>query len=140
MNLAITLSRAQDGIGELALGGERRAVLPAVLQAARCGRRVVMPNGNGAEAALLANADVRVAGSPLEVCVWLDGRTELPHAHADAAAHADTHEPPDLADVRGQSHARRALEIAAAGAHNLPTVGLNKAKASHYIVQLARAA
>ena len=134
MNLAITLSRAQDGIGELALGGERRAVLPAVLQAARCGRRVVMPNGNGAEAALLANADVRVAGSPLEVCVWLDGRTELPHAHAD------THEPPDLADVRGQSHARRALEIAAAGAHNLPTVGLNKAKASHYIVQLARAA
>jgi len=121
-------TRALDGhefIGELALGGELRAVhgvLPAVLQATRRGRRVVVPHGNGAEAALVADADVRVAGSLLEVCAYLDGRIELAPARADDAP-ATPAEPPDLADVRGQPHARRALEIAAAGAHNLLMVG-----------------
>ena len=116
----------REFIGELALGGGLRAVhgvLPAVLQAARSGRCVVVPNGNGAEAALAADADVRVAGSLLEVCAWLDGRIELARARVDVAAQASAPEPPDLADVRGQPHARRALEIAAAGAHNLLMVG-----------------
>jgi magnesium chelatase family protein len=111
-------------IGELALSGELRAVhgvLPAVLHAARAGRRVVVPRGNGAEAALVRDADVRVADSLLDVCAHVAGRCELSRAlpSADAeAAHV-----PDLADVRGQPHARRALEIAAAGAHHLLLVG-----------------
>ncbi len=122
-------TRALEGhefIGELALGGELRAVcgvLPAVLQATRRGRRVIVPHGNGAEAALVADADVRVAGSLLDVCAYLDGRIELAPACADGAAGTPAGEPPDLADVRGQPHARRALEIAAAGAHNLLMVG-----------------
>ena len=113
-------------IGELALSGELRAVhgvLPAVLHAARAGRRVIVPSGNGAEAALAAGADVRIADSLLAVCAHLAGRIELPRALPTApTTHATTHAP-DLVDVRGQQHARRALEIAAAGAHNLLMVG-----------------
>ncbi|HET7924560.1 MAG TPA: YifB family Mg chelatase-like AAA ATPase [Rhodanobacteraceae bacterium] len=112
-------------IGELALSGELRAVhgvLPAVLRATRAGRRVVVPRGNGAEAALVRDADVRVADSLLAVCAHIAGRAELPPATPCAHATADAHAP-DLADVRGQPHARRALEIAAAGAHHLLMVG-----------------
>jgi magnesium chelatase family protein len=119
---------ALDGyefIGELALSGELRAVngiLPAVLQARRRDRIVVVPRGNGIEAALVEDADVRVAGSLLEVCAHLAGRALLPRARVgDAPLLQPTH--PDLIDVRGQAHARRALEVAAAGAHNLLLVG-----------------
>jgi len=113
-------------IGELALSGELRAVngiLPAVLQATRRGRRVVVPRGNGGEAALVEEADVRVAGSLLEVCAHLAGRIDLPKAQVDVGVAGAVHAVPDLLDVRGQAHARRALEIAAAGAHNLLLVG-----------------
>ena len=113
-------------LGELALSGELRAVrgvLPAVLHATRDGRRVVVPRGNGAEAALVSGADVRVAGSLLEVCAYLSGRIELPPAQATPEAVSTVAQPPDLVEVRGQQQARRALEIAAAGAHNLLLVG-----------------
>jgi magnesium chelatase family protein len=114
-------------IGELALSGELRAVrgvLPAVLQATRRGRRVIVPKGNGAEAALVGNADVRVAGSLLEVCAHLAGRASLASAEPARETAANTNAAfPDLADVRGQPHARRALEIVAAGMHNLLLVG-----------------
>ncbi|NCT66649.1 MAG: YifB family Mg chelatase-like AAA ATPase [Rhodanobacteraceae bacterium] len=127
-NGGVPRERLQDCefIGELALSGELRpvrGVLPAVVQATRRGRRVIVPRGNAAEAALVADAEVRVAGSLLEVCAHLAGRAEL--APAVAAPQADTPLPdaPDLADVRGQPQARRALEIAAAGAHNLLLVG-----------------
>jgi len=112
-------------IGELALSGELRAVhgvLPAVLRAARAGRRVVVPRGNGAEAALVRDADVRVADSLLAVCAHVAGRCDLPRATPAPDDVADAHAA-DLADVRGQPHARRALEIAAAGAHHLLLVG-----------------
>ncbi|HET6545977.1 MAG TPA: YifB family Mg chelatase-like AAA ATPase [Rhodanobacteraceae bacterium] len=116
--------------GELALSGELRAihgVLPAVLRATRASRRVVVPRDNAAEAVLVRDADVRVANSLLEVCAYLAGRIDLPPAGTDgAAATAPTmaiQETPDLADVRGQAQARRVLEVAAAGAHNLLLVG-----------------
>ncbi len=114
-------------IGELALSGELRAVkgvLPAVVHAKRAGRRVVVPRSNAAEAALVRDADVRVADSLLEVCAHLCGRAELEVAASVPPAPTPRAEPPpDLAEVRGQQQARRALEVAAAGGHNLLMLG-----------------
>ena len=112
-------------LGELALSGELRAVhgvLPAVMRAARTGRSVVVPRENAAEAALVSDVDVRCADTLLEVCAYLCGRGELPVAQRAQRRPADSNGP-DLSEVRGQPHARRALEIAAAGAHNLLMVG-----------------
>jgi magnesium chelatase family protein len=79
-----------------------------------------VPPGNGAEAALASRVEVRTARTLLEVCAALDARKALPLAEpAPCQAAAE----PDLADVRGQVQARRALEIAAAGAHHLLLVG-----------------
>ncbi len=117
---------ALDGIeciAELGLTGELRpvdGVLPAALAAQAQGRLLIVAPGNAAEAALARDADVRVARTLSEVCAMLQGRVSLPPARADgdrALAH------PDLADVRGQQHARRALEIAAAGGHHLLLTG-----------------
>ncbi len=111
-------------LGELGLTGELRAVhgvLPATLAAAEAGRQLVLPAPNSAEAALVSNADVRTARTLLEVCAALRGQKSLPAAEAMAAAAAPSHL--DLADVRGQAQARRALEIAACGQHHLLLVG-----------------
>jgi magnesium chelatase family protein len=110
-------------IGELGLTGELRAidgVLPAALAAADAGRRLVVPAGNGAEAALASRAEASTARTLLEVCAMLQGRKTLPVA---VALPVRTATGPDLAEVRGQAQARRALEIAAAGAHHLLMVG-----------------
>jgi magnesium chelatase family protein len=113
--------------GELALSGSLRAipgVLPALLRARARGRRVVVPRGNAAEAALVPDADVRVADTLAEVCGWLHGTHELA---LPTPTVVDPAQPgvsmPDLADVRGQLQARRALEIAAAGGHHMLLLG-----------------
>lgn len=112
-------------IGELGLTGELRGIdgiLPAALAAARDGHRLYVAAANGTEAALAGKAEVFIARTLLEVCAALQGRKALPRAEAPATpSHADVH--PDLADVRGQAQARRALEIAAAGGHHLLLVG-----------------
>lgn len=111
-------------IGELGLTGELRAVsgvLPAAVAAAAAGRRLVVPVSNAAEAALARRATVCTARTLLEVCAELRGLTSLPRAVALPATDADT--TTDLADVRGQAHARRALEIAACGQHHLLLIG-----------------
>jgi magnesium chelatase family protein len=110
--------------GELALTGELRPIrgtLAMMYGASRDRRAFVVPRENAPEAALVEGARVYAAGNLLEVCAHLAGR-ELMSLCREAPVPAC--EPaPDLADVKGQAHARRALEIAAAGAHSLVMVG-----------------
>jgi magnesium chelatase family protein len=109
-------------LGELGLDGRLRSirgVLPAVLAARRFGvEAVVVPSGNAPEAALVTGIDVLVAASLGEVVRALrSGGTAL--ARAEPAPGLVTDQGTDLAEVVGQPMARRALEIAAAGAHHL---------------------
>jgi magnesium chelatase family protein len=115
--------RDLEFIGELGLTGELRpvdGVLPAVLAATAAKRRLIVPAGNGPEAALVRDADVRTARTLLEVCAALSGTKTLPVPEALEVRNITV---ADLVDVRGQAHARRALEIAAAGGHHLLFVG-----------------
>jgi magnesium chelatase family protein len=110
--------------GELALSGELRPIrgaLAMTFRAHRDGRAFVLPESVAGEAALARGATVLPARSLLEVCGHLTGEAPLvPHAAVVAAPQAQY---ADLADVRGQLHARRALEIAAAGGHSLIFAG-----------------
>jgi len=115
--------RDWEFVGELGLTGELRAIdgaLPAALAVAGSGRSLLVPAANGAEAALASDVAVHTARTLLEVCAMLGGRKSLPQAVPPPQRDVQT---PDLRDVRGQVHARRALEIAAAGAHHLLLVG-----------------
>ena len=106
--------------GELSLTGDLRRVrgaLPMALGAREGGRSFVLPIESASEAVMVAGVDVFAATSLLDVCAHLCGRALLPRARAAPAAAAPSY--PDLADVRGQLQARRALEIAAAGSHSL---------------------
>jgi magnesium chelatase family protein len=111
-------------LGELSLAGELRGVagsLPAILQAREAGRCLVLPAENAREAGLVGNADCRLGTDLSSVAAALAGQAEL--ARPEPVAGAAIDDLPDLADVRGQARARRALEIAAAGGHNLLMLG-----------------
>lgn len=114
-------------IGELALSGELRSVtgvLPAAIKASRAGRTIVVPRENSAEAGLIAGTKAHGASSLLDVCAFLKGAADLPVADAPSAGDANSETTDlDLTDVRGQPHARRALEIAAAGNHHALFIG-----------------
>jgi magnesium chelatase family protein len=109
-------------LGELALDGRVRGVRGALAQvlalaAAGC-TRVVAPADNAAEVSLARGPEVRLAGSLAEVVTALrdDVALGVPALFEPAAPEAPAL---DLALVRGQDHARRALEVAAAGGHGL---------------------
>ena len=106
--------------GELALSGELRPVrgiLPAALHTRKMQRKLVLPSANADEAALISGVEIIPANHLLDVCAHLAGQQTLALHQPDLAT--DPLQYPDLADVKAQPHARRALEIAAAGGHSL---------------------
>ncbi|WP_417069133.1 YifB family Mg chelatase-like AAA ATPase [Niveibacterium terrae] len=110
--------------GELSLTGALRPVrgaLAMALATRHSGRKLLLPAGNAAEAALASGVQVIAAASLLEVVAHLNGQAPLPFAEPSARASLPIY--PDLADVRGQLTARRALEIAAVGQHSLLLFG-----------------
>ena len=121
-------------LGELGLDGRLRplrGVLPAVLAAARAGRRrVVVPAANAAEAALVPGVQVVSAVELSDVVLAHGGELEGPRRRKAVpvrlpvlAGTPGNTAAPDLGDVVGQRDARRALEVAAAGGHHLFLVG-----------------
>lgn len=112
---------AYEFLGELSLSGEIRrvpAVLPAAIQCRRRRRALIVPEANGQEAALLEDLPVHAADHLLKVCGHLRGEEPLPQVEGKSAS-SEIDYPFDFDEVKGHFQAKRALEIAAAGGHNV---------------------
>ncbi|WP_046488926.1 YifB family Mg chelatase-like AAA ATPase [Pseudomonas veronii] len=108
-------------LGELALSGEVRAVkgvLPAALAARKAGRTVIVPRANAEEACLASGLKVIAVDHLLQVVAHLNGHVPIEPFKSDGLLYLNKPYP-DLSEVQGQLAAKRALLIAAAGAHNL---------------------
>lgn len=113
--------------GELSLDGTVRGVcgvLPAVAAAVNCGEKeVVVAAANASEAALVTGARVYPVANLQELSLFLTGAREITPHKVDFDLVRKRELSVDFADVKGQLYAKRALEVAAAGGHNILMVG-----------------
>jgi len=113
--------------GELGLSGDLcsiTGVLPFALQTRKSKRKLIIPKSNADEALLSGDLEIYPANNLMEVCMHLSGSMPIkPYVKSSSEIISTPEFKNDLADVRGQIHARRALEIAAAGGHSLLMIG-----------------
>jgi magnesium chelatase family protein len=116
-------------VGELSLDGKVRSVrgvLPIAANAAKYGwKRIILPAANAREAAIVENLEVLPVENLAQAVEFLNGSSEISpfknalHFTFEATQSANV----EMSDIKGQEHAKRALEVAAAGGHNMLMIG-----------------
>jgi magnesium chelatase family protein len=116
-------------VGELALNGAVRAVkgvLPVALEARRRGREgMIVPEANAREAAMVEGIAIYGVKNLRQTFQFVRGETQLQPVRGDLTQFFATHQKyeVDFADVKGQGHVKRAVEVAVAGGHNILMIG-----------------
>ena len=116
-------------LGELSLDGSVRPIKGAVAMAVAARqaglRGIMVPPQNAAEAGMVQGLEVYPVGSLIEAVNFVNGLVKIEPTRTDVAAlfARAAVQPVDLSEVRGHEHAKRALEIAAAGGHNALMIG-----------------